>query len=434
VSNPSLVKPLRRRPFRHLAIGFTINELGDGLGLVALSVLVFEMTGSALATTALFLGVGLAPALLTPLLVVRLERPSPRLVLFGLYAVEAVLFAALAALAHRFSLAPIVALATIDAALAVTAKALTRGTVAVMLEPTGELRAGNAVLNVAFTVGAAVGPAIAGLVVAGLGAQAALLLDAASFLLIALVVLTAGRLPAAEAAPGRLFEQVGAGLSYIRENTLLFRVVMAESAVLVFFTLVTPIEVVYMKESLGAGAVGYGLFLAFWGAGMVLGSGAFAILRSASLPLLLFVSTLAIGLSYLGIAAAQSLAIACVAAVFGGIGNGVQWVSAISAVQELTSKEMQVRTIGTLESIARSSPAIGYVAGGVLTSLWDPRATFVFAALGVFAVIVVAAPLIAGRWPKVEPERAGFPLDESNDVVLELLPGGMPIPNLEVEP
>jgi MFS family permease len=429
VSNSSLIEPLRKRPFRHLAIGFAINELGDGLGVIALSVLIFEMTGSALATTALFLGVGLAPALLTPLLVVRLERPSPRLVLFALYLVEALLFGALAVLAHNFSLAPIVVLATVDAALAVTAKSLTRGTVAVMLEPTGELRAGNAVLNVAFTVGAAVGPAIAGLVVAGLGVQAALLLDASSFCLIALVVLTAGRLPAAEVAPGRLFEQVGAGLSYIRKNVVLFRVVVAEAAVLVFFTLVTPIEVIYVKESLGAGAAGYGLFLAFWGAGMVVGSGAFATLRSASLPYLLFVSTVAIGFSYFGIAAAQTLAVACVAAIVGGVGNGVQWVAAISAVQELTAKEMQVRTIGTLESIARSSPAIGYVVGGILTTFWDPRVTFVFAGLGVFVVVVAAAPLIAGRWPKAQRSRGRFPLDESDDVVLELLPGGMPTPN-----
>jgi MFS family permease len=426
LSNSSLLAPLSRRPFRHLAIGYAVNELGDGLGVIALSVLVFEMTGSALATTALFLGVGVAPALLTPLLIIRLERPSPRLVLVGLYLVEALVFGGLALLAVRFSLAAIVVLATVDAALAVTARSITRGTVAVMLEPTGELRAGNAVLNVAFTIGAAVGPAIAGLVVAGLGVQTALFLDAASFCLIALIVLAAGRLPAVEVEPGRLLEQVRAGLTYIRENVVLGRLVAAEATVLIFFTLVTPIEVIYAKQSLGAGDAGYGLFLAAWGAGMVLGSGAFATMRGASLPSLLFVSTLAIGCSYLGIAAAQSLAIACVAAVFGGVGNGVQWVAAISAVQELTASSMQVRTIGTLESLARSSPAIGYLIGGVLASLWDPRLTFVVAGLGTFAVVAVAAPLLGGRWPDGGKRREIVPLDESNDVVLELLPGGMP--------
>jgi MFS family permease len=433
VSNSSLIDPLRRRGFRHLAIGYAVNELGDGLGLIALSVLVFEMTGSALATTALFLGVGVAPALFTPFLIVRLERPSPRLVLFGLYLVEALAFGGLALLAHHFSLAAIVILATFDAALAVTARALTRGIVAVMLEPTGELRVGNAVLNIAFTIGAAVGPALAGLVVAGFGVQSALLLDAGSFCLIALLVITAGRLPQGEVKPGRLVGQVREGLAYIRDTAVVGRLIAAEAIALVFFSLVTPVEVFYARQTLGVGDAGYGLLLAAWGAGMVVGSGTFAVFRGSSLRTLLFVSTLAIGGALVGMAAAPTLALACVAAAFGGIGNGVQWVAVVSAVQELTVPSMQVRTIATLESIARASPAVGYLIGGTLGSLWDPRIPFAVAGIGVFVLVAFAAPQIAGRWPDGRPRGGGFPLDESDIVVLELLPGGMPKPNSEVK-
>ena len=401
MTEPSLRDPLRRRPFRHLAAGYVVNELGDGLGVIALSVLVFEATGSAFATTALFIGVGFIPALLTPFLIVRLERPSPRLVLTALYAAEALIFAALAVLAHHFSLTAIVLLATADASLAVTAKSLTRGTVAVMLEPHGELRAGNAILNVAFTVGAAVGPAIAGLAVAGLGVQATLFLDAASFLLISLIVAAAGQLPTSHAEPGRLFERVGAGLAHIRENLTLRRVVTAEAALLVFFSLVVPVEVFYAKETLGAGDAGYGLLVASWGVGMVLGSTAFASLSRAPLPVLLFFSTLGIGAGYLGMAVAPGLAVACAAAVLGGLGNGVHWVTAISSVQELTAPQMQVRTIGTLESIASAAPALGYLIGGALTTAWDPRLTFVVAGVGVFVVVGLAAPRIGSRWPEI---------------------------------
>ena len=98
-----------------------------------------------------------------------------------------------------------------------------------------------------------------------------------------------------------------------------------------------PIEVIYAKETLGAGDSGYGLLLASWGVGMVLGSIVFAAVRRAPLPVLLFFSTLAVGAGYLGLAAAPTLALACAASVVGGAGNGVQWVSAISAVQELTA-------------------------------------------------------------------------------------------------
>ena len=111
MSGPSLRDPLRRPAFRRLAFSYGVNELGDWLGLIALSVLVFEQTDSALATALLFLGTGFLPALLTPVVVARLERPPPRFVLPVIYAGEAAAFGALALLADNFSLAAVVAVA-----------------------------------------------------------------------------------------------------------------------------------------------------------------------------------------------------------------------------------------------------------------------------------------------------------------------------------
>ena len=76
-----ITAPLRRPLFRRLAATYALNEMGDWMGVVALSVLVYDATGSALATTALFLGTRFLPAFLAPLLVTRIERPPPRLVL-----------------------------------------------------------------------------------------------------------------------------------------------------------------------------------------------------------------------------------------------------------------------------------------------------------------------------------------------------------------
>jgi MFS family permease len=340
MSSPRLRDPLKRPAFRRLALSYAVNELGDWLGIIALSVLVFELTDSALATALLFIGTGFLPALLTPLTVARLEQPPPRFVLPALYAAEAVAFGILALLASHFSLPAVVAVATVDGALALTARTLTRAVTAEMLEPHGELRAGNAVLNVAFTGGAAIGPAVGGVVVAALDVQAALLLNAASFYLIACILLTKP-LPQPEPEPeAPISQRVRAGLGYIRRHTTLRRLIAAQSAAIVFFSAVIPVEVIYAKQTLGAGDAGYGLLLGSWGAGMLLGSAVFATLRRAPLPLLLFFSSVAIGAGYLGMAAAQTLAVACVASAVGGAGNGVQWVAAVSAVQELTSANM----------------------------------------------------------------------------------------------
>lgn len=422
MSNPRLRDPLRRPAFRRLAISYAVNEMGDWLGVIALSVLVFELTGSAMATTALFMGTGFLPALLTPFFVARLERPPPRFVLPSIYAAEAAAFGVLALLADHFSLTAVVVIAAVDGALALTGKTLTRAVTAAMLEPHGELRAGNAALNVAFTGGAAIGPVVAGAMVAATGVQSALLLDAASFYVIAWILLTAGPLPQAEPEPGRLLEKVRGGLDYIRGNTMLRRLLAAQGGALVFFSAVVPIEVIYAKETLGVGDAGYGLLVGSWGAGMVLGSVIFATLRRTPLPLLLFFSTVAIGAGYLGMAAAQALAIACLASVVGGVGNGIQWVAVMSAVQELTAANMQARVIGVLESLASATPGVGYVLGGLIASSWSPRATFFVAGAGVMVIVAASAAVLGRNWPLERGKERPGSVDAADEIMVELIP------------
>jgi MFS family permease len=417
-----LTDPLRRPAFRRLATTYTVNEMGDWMGIIALSVLVFDRTDSALATAGLFLGTRFIPALLAPLLVTHGERPPPRFALPVIYCGEAAAFGALALLAGHFSLAGVIVVATIDGALALTGRSLTRAVVAALLEPAGELRAGNALLNVAFTAGAAVGPGLAGIVVAGFGVQTALLLDAISFYLIAWILLTAGPLPQAEPEAGRMRDRVRAGVAYLREKAELRRLLVAQGAAFVFFAAVVPVEVIYAKETLGASDSGFGLLLASWGVGMVLGSLIFARVRKAPLPYLLLFSTLAVAAGYLGLAAAPTLALACAASIVGGAGNGVQWVSAISAVQELTAPEMQARVMSVLESIGAAMPGVGFLVGGVIATLLSPRATFLVAGLGILLIVAVVAPILGSNWS----ERIRTPdlseLDGGNDVVLELIP------------
>ncbi len=407
-----LSAPLRRPAFRRLASAYAINELGDWLGIVALSVLVFDRTDSALATMALFLGTRFLPAFIAPALVVRAEKSPPRWALGGIYLLEAAAFAVLALLVDDFTLGLVVLVATLDGTLALAGRSLTRAVVATLLEPSGELRSGNAIINIAFTAGSALGPALGGVIVGGVavgastiggfGVQTALFLDAISFAVIACLML-AGPLPHAEPEEGRWRERFRAGAAYVSARVPLRRLLIAQGTAFVFFTAVIPIEVIYAKETLDAGDAGYGALLASWGIGMVLGSIVFAAVRARGLPVLLLGSTIVIGVSYLGLAAAPSLAVACLVSVVGGIGNGIEWVVVVSAIQEMTRSSMQARVMSVLESVGASMPGVGFVVGGLVATGHDPRAVFVVSGLGVLVVAAIATYYLAGTaWTKGE--------------------------------
>jgi MFS family permease len=386
-----VLSPLRLPGFRHVAGAHVVNELGNWLGEIALAILVFNETGSPLATAALFLGMQFLPAFTAPPLVAGVEAIGPRRSLTSIYAAEAAVFTCLGLLADDFVLAAIIVLAAVDGSLASAARSLTRASAGEMLARRGMLREGNALLNMGFTASAAAGPAIAGLVVAGAGPQAALFTDAASFLVVALVLATAPGLPRIEFETSSWVERLRDGFRYVRGRLVLRRLLYAQGAAFAFFALVLPIEVLFVKETLDAGDFGYGVLLASWGSGMVAGSLLFAAVRRLSLRTLLIASTLAVGLAYLGTAAAPTLLVACVASVIGGAGNGVQWVALISAVQELTSSAYQARVIAMLESLASAMPGLGFVVGGTVAALLSPRASYAVAGIGVLLVLVVGA-------------------------------------------
>src|ERR1700759_3483105 len=247
--------------------------------------------------------------------------------------------------------------------------------------------------------------------------------------MVAWILITAGKLPRADPEEGGTIARAKAGARYLRDNLMLRRLLFAQGGAFVFFSAVIPVEVIYAKETLGTGDTGYGVMLASWGGGMLLGSLVFARARRAPLIMLLALSTLAVGAGYLGLAIAPNLALACVASLIGGTGNGVQWVSAISAVQELTEAGMQARVMAVLESIGAAMPGVGFALGGLIAAIATPRTTFLVAGLGVLAIVALIAPTLGGKRAGRLATAQGFPLDETNDVVLELLPGGMPTPN-----
>jgi MFS family permease len=236
------------------------------------------------------------------------------------------------------------------------------------------------------------------------GVAAALWVDAASFAAIAVLIGLSRHLPPAHMTREPMLARAREGLRYARRHRRARLLLAGEALAVMFFTLVVPIEIVYAEETLGTDEAGYGILLSAWGAGVVLGSLVFLVVRDRSAGVLILLSTLAIGAAYLGMAASRELGLACAFAVLGGLGNGIQWVSVMTALQESTPDDLQARLTGLLESIASAMTGVGFLIGGIVTALFSPPTALAVSGFGVFALVALglilrAVPQTRGkRW------------------------------------
>jgi hypothetical protein len=428
---------LRSPRIRRILAAYTVNRLGTWIGLVALSLAVFDHTHSAIAVAALLVAGQVLPAFAVPAVVARVEASSRRGELSGLYVFEAIATGVLAILILHFWLPAVLLVVALDGTAALAASALLRTAIARAaredLAATRELsgegggrqepqedrkeeehaaeQKANAALNVAFSATFVMGPAAGGALVAGAGASTALIIDAASFLICGALLVDLHP-HVEEAAGASVAARLRAAWSYVQAAPALKALLLTQAVALVFFESAGPIEVAYAKATLHAGDGGYGLLVATWGAGVVLGSIVFARAGSRSLGTLMSAGTLGVGLAYVGFAAAPSLAVGCAAALLGGLGNGVQWAPLISAVQRLTPPRLQGRVMGGLESIGALTPALGLTLGGALVALASPRIAFLVVGVGASLTTFGFARIVlpAGAEPD-RPETAGDRVD-----------------------
>jgi predicted MFS family arabinose efflux permease len=405
---------LKSSRLRRIIAAYTINRLGTWFGYVALSVTVFAHTHSALWVAALLIAGQAVPAFLVPGLVARVEASSRRAPISVLYAFEGVSTVALAVLLWNFWLPAILLLVAADGTAALAASALLRAEAArvarLEAEQQSSVSAGaqespgdsaqlaerkaNAALNAAFSLTFVLGPGLAGLVVARAGGPTALLIDAGTFFVGGAMLIDLQ--PKIEEVSGAgVRARLRAAWAHIHEVTALRTLLIVEAIALIFFAADASIEVPYAKATLHAGDRGYGLLLTVWGIGAAVGSLAFARAVRRPVGVMLCAGTLAVGLAYVGFSVAPSLALAAVAGFVGGAGNGVQWASMLSAVQQLTPANLQGRMMGAVEGINAFFPGLGLALGGLLVAVSSTRTAFLVVGLGAVAMTIAFIRLAA---------------------------------------
>lgn len=365
--------------FRRLLAAYTLNELAWTAGVLALSVLVYRRTGSAIGAMAFFLCAEFIPALLTPPLAARIDRSPPRIVLPLLYGLEAMLFGLLGWMAHSFPIGLVLALVVADGAVALVARALASTARVGVLKPLDLLHEGNAIVNGVFSLCFFAGPAIGGAIVALGGTKAALFVNCGLFAVMAMVLATTD-LPRRALATGPQSGRLRAALAYARADRRL-RVRLSLFAVAqVVFSITTPVTIVFVSHSLHDGAAAYGVLLSAWGAGAVAGSVVFARWRRGRLATLISYGAAATGVGFALWAVAPSLAFAIVGVVIGGTGNGTVAIALQTAIQEQTTDEWMGVIMSLTEAIGSVAPGAGILIGGVITAVFSPRIALAVAA------------------------------------------------------
>jgi MFS family permease len=401
---------LRRRDYALLWTGATISALGDGMSFVALIWLVLESTGDpqlvgvlAAAYTAPVIVGGLIAGLL-------LDRYDRRRLLALDNVVRGIAIATvpLAAVAGVLTPPHLVIVAAIYGFLFMISLAGVPSLLPSYV-PADELTTANAMETISYGISGLAGPAVAGVVIALVGAPAVLAFDAVTYGIFA-VCLLAMRAPSTEQpVEDEVAELAGGGL----RPALRFIVrTPAILAITVMFMLVNVGEgmlsvflPVYAVEALAAGAATYGLLASAFTAGILVGSllvGAvgwrFPLGRSIA------AAQTAMGLVFLLLLGPPALPLALAALFLAGVFGSSLTAWAQTIRMRLIPPDLRGRVFALLRTFMNATNPVGALVGGILLA-GDGLAT-VIAAIVLLAAVPGLVGLVhpgLGRGPTAEP-------------------------------
>jgi MFS family permease len=363
-----------------------VSALGDFLLWIPLTLHVHEQTGSGAAVAALMICLWGPIVLLAPAAGLLADRVETRRLLLWASVAQAAVAAALA-LSLGSTAATLALAALLGAGFAVAQPA---EFALVPVVGTGL----NGPVEAARYAGMAAGPVLGGALAAAGGTEAAVLVDAASFALVALAagLLRARRQPHPEAHGERARDGI---LLLFRDRTL--AVVIATVLVsLLFMSASIAAEVVFIKDDLGATGVAYGAIFSSWMLGMVLG--ALVVSRRVKAGALAGAALVAVAVQGAGLGLPTVwLAAGFGAAMFftGGIGHGVKNVLTRALIQERVPGRYHGRAFAAYNGMRNGAELVALAWGGVLVVTIGARGTLALA--GAISVLAALGGLVAFR-------------------------------------
>ena len=249
----------------------------------------------------------------------------------------------------------------------------------------------QALIGVATLAGSAAG----GVLVGWTGDRGALLVDALTFGVLAVVarlVVTRRRPePGAVREPGALM----AGLRSLFGDSLLRILIVCLWVFVLTGEAVNVVEVFLVTDEVGLGAGGYGWLMAAQGAGAIVGAWASGrLVTAASRSRALLAGMAAIGASCVLMGLSHgviTLAIGCLAV---GAGSGMLNAATSTLIVTRTAEEVRGRVVAALGGTVRGCSLIALPLGGLLGAALGTRTTFVTCGITGVVTALIAAVLV----------------------------------------
>lgn len=224
----------------------------------------------------------------------------------------------------------------------------------------------SALNGIEFNLARAVGPALAGLLVAAAGAGTAFAVNAVSFLGVIVVILRWKRPARQSTAPAEtLGGATVAAFRYVRHSPAI-RIVLVWVGTVMFFASALMALLPVVAHRLSGSSLGYGLLLAFFGSGAVAGAMVMPRLRARfSTPSVLSLALAALSAALLATGAVRSLPTLCAFLIFGG----AAWIVFISTLntmmQQLAPSWVRARVLAAFLLVFQGSVALGSIVWGL---------------------------------------------------------------------
>ncbi|MFL5954196.1 MAG: MFS transporter [Gaiellaceae bacterium] len=383
---------VRDRDLRIVAAAIGISAIGDWVAMIALSLRANELwSGAGVAVLLICLWSPLAA--LAGHVGVLVDRLETRAV-----AIWSALFQAIVAgvLAFADTLPAILALAIL-LGVGVAISQAAEFALVPMLAGSRDIARANGMIESMRSLGFVVGPLLAGAIAAGAGTRAALLADAATFLVIGAVLLALPVRRRVERVAG-VGPRARDGIQLLFSERVLAIVLGFGAVTLVFMSASIPGDFAYVRE-LGHKDIGIGIVLSVWAVGMIVASN--TIPQRVPLRALAIVTLAAACLQGLAKFTAPFWTVFpfMVACWFvGGLGHGLKNTGFRTLIHQRVDPDRHGRAFAAFNGLRNTAELAALAGGGVLVTTLGARGTLWIAG-GVSAVagVVGLALLLAAR-------------------------------------